>query len=248
MGVGLGEGEGVGNAVGNPGAVGAGVEPVGKIVGMPLGSGDGDGNGEGAATLRMTGTMELTPVACAPTVTTPRLTPLYEMPTVEPGKLMVVACSRKAPLVSEFVIVIGTEYWPGPVITLPSASLAVTLTTPLLAIPGVNVPLTFTAIDATFPLTVKVRVNGVPGVTVAVVVALPRTLPAPLAASYSVSVKAGEPAGALSGIVQLRPPLALVQRDDAGERSMTTFARPLTVKTPDTTDGETKCGLRADAA
>ena len=131
-------------------------------------------------------------------------------------------------------------------ITLPPGSFTVTLTMPPPATPGVNVPLTFTVTDATVPLTVKVRLNGEPGVTVAVVVALPRTLPAPFGASYNVKVNVGVPAGALSGIVHVRPPLALVQRVEAGERSMTELAMPLTANTPETTDGETKCGLRTE--
>lgn len=120
-GVGLGDGDADGDGVADavaagvedaagPEGAGVGVEPEGKLVGPPLGTGEGDGAGVGAATFSVAGVIELAPAACAPIVTAPSSAPLYEMPTVEPGTVMVVACNRKAPLVSEFVIVIGTEY------------------------------------------------------------------------------------------------------------------------------------------
>ena len=62
--------------------------------------------------------------------------------------------------------------------------------------------------------------NDWPAVTVALVVTLPRTFPAPFAPSYSVRVSEGVPIGAEIPTVQERPPLTVVQPLAVAERLM----------------------------
>ena len=157
------------------------------------------------------GVTVVVPPADAPTETWPLLSfPLSAMGIGRTGRRVIVQSplgNVNAPVVSLIVTMIGEEKLPGPEMTLPPASLAVTETDPVDVCPGVNVPFTFTTTVAAVPLTVKLTANAAPLETCAEVVTDPRMFPAPLAASYSVNVNCGLPTtGATIATVQLRPP------------------------------------------